>query len=237
MIKLAPSILAADFSCLKDQIKIVEEAGADYLHLDVMDGHFVPNITFGPGMVKNIRPHSNLFFDVHLMINNPDQFIEPFVVAGADLVCVHQETCPHLHRTIQNIKELGVNAAVSLNPATPLCSIEEILPELDMVLLMSVNPGFGGQSFISSVLNKIKRLRKMIRDQELEIDIQVDGGICLANISEVVEAGANVLVAGSAVFGQVDVKKAVADLKGVAEKTYLNFWQEEFRKIVKPIGD
>lgn len=236
MIKLAPSILAADFSCLMEEIKIIEEAGADYLHLDVMDGHFVPNITFGPGLVKDLRPHTNLFFDVHLMIENPDQFIESFVVAGADLICVHQETCPHLHRTIQNIKELGVKAAVSLNPATSLSTIEEILPDLDMVLLMSVNPGFGGQNFISAVLNKIKRLRKTIRDQELEIDIQVDGGICLANISEVVEAGANVLVAGSAVFGQEDIKKAVADLKEAAENTYLDFWQEEFRKIVKPIG-
>lgn len=236
MIKLAPSILAADFSCLGEQIKIVEEAGADYLHLDIMDGHFVPNITFGPGLVKNIRPYSNLFFDVHLMINNPDEFAEAFVVAGADLLCVHQETCPHLHRTIQNIKELGVKAAVSLNPATPLCGIEEILPELDMVLLMSVNPGFGGQSFIPSVLNKIKRLRQMIREQELDIDIQVDGGICLDNIGEAVQAGANVLVAGSAVFDQEDIKKAVADLKGVAEKIYMDFWQEELRKIVQPIG-
>ncbi|MEL7564492.1 MAG: ribulose-phosphate 3-epimerase [Dehalobacterium sp.] len=237
MVKLAPSILAADFSCLREQIKIVEEAGADYLHLDVMDGHFVPNITFGPGLVKNIRPHSNLFFDVHLMINNPDEFAEAFVVAGADLLCVHQETCPHLHRTIQNIKELGVKAAVSLNPATSLCTIEEILPELDMVLLMSVNPGFGGQSFIPSVLNKIKRLRQLIREQDLDIDIQVDGGICLENTREVVQAGANILVAGSAVFGEQDIKKAVADLKGVAEKTYLNFWQEELRKIVQPIGE
>ncbi|MGI6686123.1 MAG: ribulose-phosphate 3-epimerase [Bacillota bacterium] len=230
MIKLAPSLLAADFSCLKEQVKIVEEAGADYLHLDVMDGHFVPNITFGPGLVKNLRPHSNLFFDVHLMISNPDQFAEEFVVAGADLLCVHQETCPHLHRTIQNIKELGVKAAVALNPATPLTGIEEILPELDMVLLMSVNPGFGGQNFISSVLTKIKRLRQMIKEQELDIDIQVDGGIYLDNISQVVEAGANVLVAGSAVFGAEDIKKAVQDLKAASEKTYLAYWQEELRK-------
>lgn len=237
MIKLAPSILSADFSCLKDQIKLVEEAGADYLHLDIMDGHFVPNITFGPGLVKNIRPHSDLFFDVHLMINNPDEFAEDFVVAGADLLCVHQETCPHLHRTIQNIKELGVKAAVALNPATPLCMIEEILPELDMVLLMSVNPGFGGQSFIPSVFNKIKRLRQMIREQELDIDIQIDGGICAENVAEVVQAGANILVAGSAVFGQEDIKKAAADLKGIAEKTYFDYWQEELRKIVKPIGE
>lgn len=237
MIKFAPSILAADFSCLADQLKLVEEAGADYLHLDVMDGHFVPNITFGPGLVKNLRPHSNLFFDVHLMIDHPDEFAEAFVVAGADLLCVHQETCPHLHRTIQIIKELGVKAAVSLNPATPLCTLEEILPELDMVLLMSVNPGFGGQDFIPSVLNKITRLRNMIRERELDIDIQVDGGICLENISQVVQAGANILVAGSAVFGQPDIKKATADLKGAAEKTYLEFWQEELRKIVQPIKE
>ena len=230
MIKFAPSLLSADFSCLREQVKLVEEAGADYLHLDVMDGHFVPNITFGPGLVKNLRPHTNLFFDVHLMINDPDRYAEEFVVAGADLLCVHQEACPHLHRTIQNIKELGVKAAVSLNPATPLCTIEEILPELDMVLLMSVNPGFGGQTFIPSVLDKIKRLRQMIRERELDTDIQVDGGIYAGNISEVVEAGANILVAGSAVFGQEDIKKAARDLKTAAEKTYLAFWNEELRK-------
>ncbi|WP_089610145.1 ribulose-phosphate 3-epimerase [Dehalobacterium formicoaceticum] len=237
MIKLAPSLLAADFSRLGEEIKIIEEAGADYLHLDVMDGHFVPNLTFGSGLVKDLRPHSNLFFDVHLMIENPDQFAEAFVVAGADLLCVHQETCPHLHRTIQNIKELGVKAAVSLNPASSLCGIEEILPELDMVLLMSVNPGFGGQKFIPSVLKKIESLHKMIRERELDIDIQVDGGICLSNVGDVVTAGANVLVAGSAVFGAPDIKKAVIDLKEAAEKSYQAYWQEELKKVVQPLGE
>jgi ribulose-phosphate 3-epimerase len=226
MIKLAPSILSADFSCLADQVKIVEQAGADYLHLDVMDGHFVPNLTFGPGLVKNLRPESNLFFDVHLMIDNPDRFAEEFVVAGADLICVHVEVCPHLHRTVHNIKELGVQVAVALNPATPLHSIEEILPDLDMVLLMSVNPGFGGQKFIPTILKKIKCLRNMIKEQELEIDIEVDGGVNENNIIDVVKAGANVLVAGSSVFGKGDIKKAVSDLKGAANKTVRDLWEE-----------
>ncbi|MGI6712548.1 MAG: ribulose-phosphate 3-epimerase [Bacillota bacterium] len=226
MIKLAPSILSADFSCLADQVKIVEQAGADYLHLDVMDGHFVPNLTFGPGLVKDLRPESNLFFDVHLMIDNPDRFAEEFVVAGADLICVHVEVCPHLHRTVHNIKELGVQAAVALNPATPLHSIEEILPDLDMVLLMSVNPGFGGQKFIPAILKKIKCLRNMIKEQDLEIDIEVDGGINENNIIDVVKAGANVLVAGSSVFGKEDIQKAVLDLKGAAIKTVRDLWEE-----------
>ncbi len=200
MIKLAPSILSADFARLLDDVKIVEEAGCDYLHIDVMDGHFVPNISFGPVVMKSLRKHTNLFFDVHLMIENPDLYIKDFVDAGADLITVHEEACVHLHRTVQYIKSFGIKAAVSLNPATSLSTIEEILPELDMVLLMSVNPGFGGQKFIHTTEDKIKRLRKMIDDRNLDIDIQVDGGVTLDNVEKLINLGANIFVAGSAVF-------------------------------------
>ncbi len=181
-------------------LKKVEEAGVEYLHIDIMDGHFVPNISFGPMVMKSLKGKTDLVKDVHLMIENPDQFIPGFVDAGADIIVVHQEACPHLHRTIQNIKSHGVKAGVSLNPATSLSTIEEVLPELDMVLIMSVNPGFGGQSFIESSLDKIKRLKKMIDDRGLSIDIQVDGGVKVTNVKKVVEAGANVIVAGSAIF-------------------------------------
>jgi len=213
MVKLAPSILSADFSKLYEDVKKVEDAGVEYLHVDIMDGHFVPNISFGPVVLKSLKGKTNLFTDVHLMIENPDLYIEEFVSAGADIIVVHQEACPHLHRTIQNIKSFGVKAGVSLNPATSLQTIEEILPELDMVLIMSVNPGFGGQSFIESSLDKIKRLKKMIDDRGLKIDIQVDGGVKVSNVKKVVDAGANVIVAGSAIFAQPDVKKAVVDFR------------------------
>jgi len=213
MVKLAPSILSADFSKLYEDVKKVEDAGVEYLHVDIMDGHFVPNISFGPVVLKSLKGKTNLVTDVHLMIENPDQYIAEFVSAGADIIVVHQEACPHLHRTIQNIKSHGVKAGVSLNPATSLSTIEEVLPELDMVLIMSVNPGFGGQSFIESSLDKIKRLKKMIDDRGLNIDIQVDGGVKVANVKKVVEAGANVIVAGSAIFAQPDVKQAVADFR------------------------
>lgn len=213
MVKLAPSILSADFSKLYEDVKKVEDAGVEYLHIDIMDGHFVPNISFGPMVMKSLKGKTNLVKDVHLMIENPDQFIPEFVDAGADIIVVHQEACPHLHRTIQNIKSHGVKAGVSLNPATSISTLEEILPELDMVLIMSVNPGFGGQSFIESSLDKIKRLKKMIDDRGLDIDIQVDGGVKVSNVKKVVEAGANVIVAGSAIFAQPDVKQAVADFR------------------------
>lgn len=200
MVKLAPSILSADFSNLIHDVKKVEDAGVDLLHIDVMDGHFVPNITIGPLVMNSIKNQTKLPFDVHLMIENPDVYIKNFVEAGADIITVHVEACKHLHRTIQNIKSYGIKAAVSLNPATPLSTIEYVLEEVDMVLLMSVNPGFGGQKFIPSTLDKIRSLRKMASDRNLDIDIEVDGGVNLENAYEVMKAGANVLVAGSAIF-------------------------------------
>jgi len=216
MVKLAPSILSADFACLADQVRLVEEAGVDYLHIDVMDGHFVPNITIGPLVVEALRPKSGLVFDVHLMIEEPDRYIEQFVKAGADLISVHAETCPHLHRSIQNIKSYGIRAAVALNPATPLNMLEYVLEELDMVLLMTVNPGFGGQKFISAALPKITALRDRITGLGLNTEIQVDGGVVPGNAGEIVKAGANVLVAGSAVFGAGDIAGAVRDLRTAA---------------------
>lgn len=222
MIKMAPSLLAADFSCLAEQVRLVEEAGAAYLHLDVMDGHFVPNITFGPGLVKALRPHSQLVFDVHLMIENPDLYLEDFVNAGADLICVHLEACPHLHRTVQRIRGLGVKAAVALNPATPLSTLAEILPDLDMVLLMSVNPGFGGQEFIPQVISKISRLKQMIQERGLATEIQVDGGVAMETVASVVLAGATILVAGSAIFKAADIALALQGLQAAADLT----WQE-----------
>lgn len=213
MVKLAPSILSADFSRLGDQVQLVEESGVEYLHIDVMDGHFVPNITIGPLIVKALRPHSKLVFDVHLMIENPDRYIAEFVKAGADIISVHAETCPHLHRSIQNIKASGAKAAVALNPATPLHTLEYVLESLEMVLLMTVNPGFGGQKFIPEVLPKISALADMIKRTGKNIDIQVDGGVTPQNAAEVVRAGANILVAGSAVFAAPDIPAAVAALR------------------------
>src|SRR6476620_3398065 len=213
MVKIAPSILSADFSKLGEEIKDVERGGADYIHVDVMDGHFVPNITIGPLIVDSIRPITKLPLDVHLMIENPDQYIEDFAKAGADYITVHVEACRHLHRTIHLIKSLGVKAGVVLNPATSVQLIEPIIEDVDMVLLMSVNPGFGGQKFISSVLSKIKQVKEMSEKKGLNLEIEVDGGVNEKTALLCVEAGATVLVAGSAVFNQIDLREAMSRLK------------------------
>ena len=218
MIKLAPSILSADFARLLEDVKKVEKAGCEYLHIDVMDGHFVPNITLGPAIVKSLRKDVNMVFDAHLMIENPDKYIKEFADAGCDIIVVHQEACTHLHRTIQNIKSHGVKAGVALNPATPIETIKYVLEDVDMVLLMSVNPGFGGQSYIPVVTKKIKELRALIDEMGLDIDIEGDGGVKPSNISEVVNAGANVIVAGSAIFNAGDIDEAVKSLRENASK-------------------
>lgn len=214
MFKIAPSILSADFSKLGSEIKEVEQGGADYIHVDVMDGHFVPNITIGPLIVKSIRPITDLPLDVHLMIENPDQYISEFAKAGADIISVHVEACPHLHRTIHLIKEQGKKAGVVLNPATPVETIQHILPDIDLVLLMTVNPGFGGQSFIPSVLSKIKQVRQMVDDLGLPIEIEVDGGVNQKTAKQCFEAGANVLVAGSAIYNKKNRKEAIQQIRG-----------------------
>ena len=213
---IAPSILSADFGRLAAEIQAVEEAGADVIHVDVMDGHFVPNITIGPPVVAGIRPTTKLPLDVHLMIANPDQYLENFADAGADWITVHVETCPHLHRTIGRIKELGKKAGAVLNPATSLSTLDFILDDLDLVMLMSVNPGFGGQSFIPSSLDKIRQLRGMIEERHLNVGIEVDGGVGPAIIAEVAGAGANIFVAGSAVYGEDDYCRIIAELRAKA---------------------
>ncbi len=211
MIKIAPSLLAADMGDLRRAVAQVEAAGADYLHLDVMDGAFVPNISYGPAVIKALRPNSQLFFDVHLMVEEPGRFLSDYAAAGADLLTVHFEACRHLHRVVQQIKALGLKAGVALNPATPPEVLQDILPELDLVLIMSVNPGFGGQSFIPAALGKIARTAAMLRQIGSQADLEVDGG-------PVLQAGANVLVSGTGVFGQPDWAAAIAGLRSATEK-------------------
>lgn len=213
MVKISPSILSADFARLGEEVKAVERGGADYIHVDVMDGHFVPNITIGAPVVKALRPVTSLPLDVHLMIENPDAYIPDFADAGADIITVHQEAVPHLHRTVQLIHSLGKRAGVSLNPATPVDTLELILAEVDLVLLMTVNPGFGGQSFIPFTLEKIARMRSMIERSSRNIELEVDGGVKTANIAEIAKAGADVFVAGSAVFNGEDYARNLAELR------------------------
>lgn len=215
--KIAPSLLSADFSRLAHDIEMVEKGGADIIHYDVMDGHFVPNITIGPLVLKDIRKCTKLPIDVHLMIENPDLYIPEFAKAGADMISVHVEACPHLHRTIQLIKEQDkVQAGVVLNPHTPLASIEEILPEVDFVLIMSVNPGFGGQKLIPSTIEKIKKLKSILKERNLEhIKVEIDGGVKIDNIKEVIEAGTDWIVSGSGIYGAEDPIQMIKDMKSV----------------------
>ncbi len=213
MLKLAPSILSADFGHLAEDVKKIEEGGADYIHVDVMDGHFVPNISFGAPVMKCLNGKTSLPYDVHLMIENPDRYIDDFVTPQTEYITVHQEACVHLHRTVQNIKSKGVRAGVSINPATPVSTLECILPDVDMVLIMSVNPGFGGQKFIPGALGKVRELAEIKRNKGLSFVIEIDGGITLDNIGEVMEAGVEMAVAGSAVFKAEDVVERVREFK------------------------
>ncbi len=216
MIQMAPSILSADFSRLGEQVKLVEEAGAEVLHIDIMDGHFVPNLTFGPALVKSIRDHSRMRFDVHLMVEKPENFIKDFAAAGADHITFHLETTPHVHRVIQQIKEQGMTAGIALNPATPLDGLKYILEDLDMVLLMTVNPGYGGQKFIPHVIPKIQVLHHHLEQKQSSCLIEVDGGINLETASVVAKAGAHILVAGAAVFAQPDPQQALKSIRQAA---------------------
>ena len=215
MKKIAPSILSSDFSRLGEEIMAVERAGADWIHIDVMDGHFVPNITIGPGPVKWLRKITRLPFDVHLMISNPESYIDSFAEAGSDIITIHAETALHLHRTIAQIKERGIKAGVSLNPATPLLHVEPILKDVDLLLVMSVDPGFGGQKFIESILPKIAQAREMVDAVAPNVAIEVDGGITLDNIRLVAEAGADVIVSGAAIFGSGDYAHTVRAMKAL----------------------
>ncbi|CUS76585.1 ribulose-5-phosphate 3-epimerase [Candidatus Kryptonium thompsonii] len=213
MFKLAPSLLSADFSDLKNEIKKAEEGGADLFHLDIMDGHFVPNLTFGPMIVKAIRKLTSLPLDSHLMISNPDQYIDEFRNAGSDIITVHYEACQHLHRTIMKIKQTGAKAGVAINPATPVYAVEEIIDYVDLLLIMSVNPGFGGQKFIETSLRKVVQAKKIITERNLNVEIEVDGGIDINNVELLLEAGADIIVAGSSVFKSNDVTETVKKFK------------------------
>ncbi|MFT7034017.1 MAG: ribulose-phosphate 3-epimerase [Cyclobacteriaceae bacterium] len=215
-VKIAPSILSADFSKLGEEIKLVDQGGADIIHYDVMDGHFVPNMTIGPLVLKDIRKCTKLPIDVHLMISNPDQYIADFANAGADMISVHQETCTHLHRTIQLIKENGCKAGVVLNPHTPLNTLDEILPLLDFVLIMSVNPGFGGQKLIPETLTKISKLKAILAERGLgHIEIEIDGGVKIDNIKEVIDAGTDIIVSGSGIYNTPDPQEMIQRMKSI----------------------
>ena len=219
MVQIAPSILAADFADLGGAIRLVESAGAEVIHVDVMDGHFVPNITMGPPVVASIRKVTSLPLDVHLMIDDPDAYIQPFVDAGADWISVHVETCPHLDRTLQLIRSCGAKPGVVLNPATSLSTLDEALRLVEYVLIMTVNPGFGGQRFLPYTLEKVQRLRKVIQHKGLSAKIEVDGGVSLENVPDLVKSGANILVIGSQIFGDPDPAAAVKKLKALAERS------------------
>ena len=213
MLELSPSLLSADFTNLKSDIEILDKSVVKYLHLDVMDGMFVPNISFGPMIIKQLRPLTNMVFDVHLMIEDPDRYVQSFKDAGADILTVHYEACKHLHRTISYIKSLGMKAGVSLNPATNIDVLDYVLEDLDLVLVMSVNPGFGGQSFIPSALDKIKNLKEKIKERNLNVIVEVDGGVKTTNVKDVVEAGADLIVSGSDVFADKENRiKAYNDI-------------------------
>lgn len=212
-ILIAPSLLASDFSCLDRQMAEAEKGGADWFHLDVMDGHFVPNITFGPPVVRSLRKRTRLPLDVHLMISNPDLYLEAFRDAGADVITVHYEACTHLHRTLTRIRELGAKSGVALNPATPVAVLEDLVHEADLILIMSVNPGFGGQVFIRQSLERLKQVRDLLNRSNHTAAVEVDGGVDRSTGAEVVKAGATVLVAGTAIFGDPDISKAVTSLR------------------------
>ncbi|HZH92621.1 MAG TPA: ribulose-phosphate 3-epimerase [Tissierellaceae bacterium] len=215
MAKLAPSLLSADFSKLGEEIAQIEKGGADYVHLDVMDGSYVPNITFGAPVIKKIRDTTRLPFDVHLMVDRPERFIGDFADAGSDIITVHPEATIHLHRTLQSIKEKGIRAGVSLNPSTPLNVLDHIMDDIDLILVMSVNPGFGGQSYIPAMTDKIRKLRRLISESGRDIILEVDGGIKLDNAKEIIDAGADMIVVGSGIFSALDVSKRVEDFKNI----------------------